>query len=110
MVNLPALTDSVGLQVPTGTLSDVVPNLNLKMPLTPAPLAALQICSRPIGIGVDVGGLGVRVCEGVAVAVRMALFSKVIVVTPLPILATASPCALSALIFAEIGRMTMSET
>ena len=52
---VPALTEMIMLQAPTGMLRDLVSKRKVKLPLTPLPLASLQICRRPLGPEVGVG-------------------------------------------------------
>ena len=121
MVNVPALTVMIRLQVPTGMLLDLVLNLNVKLPLTPAPSAALQICRRPVGTDVGVGvqfgaqlevGVGVRVGPSVAVAVGVPAtrFVKMASVTPLPTLTITLPTDVSLLTVREPGFTSIAET
>jgi hypothetical protein len=109
----------IKLQAPTGMLLDLVLNLNVKLPLTPAPLAPLQICRRPVGAGVGVGvqfgaqlevGVGVRVGLSVAVGVPAKLFVKIASVTPLPTLTITMPTDVSLLTVREPGFTSIAET
>ena len=76
MVTVPAFSEKIRLQAPTGTVLEFELKRKVNRPETPAPSACLQICARPMGIGVAVGvqfgeqpgvGVGVRVGLGVGV-------------------------------------------
>src|SRR5215213_6654818 len=53
--SVPALTEMIRLHEPAGILLDLVSKRKVKLPLTPSPLASLQICRRPLGLVVGVG-------------------------------------------------------
>ena len=108
---MPALTEVSPAQAPTGACLERVPsNLKVKIPVTPGSSASLQICIRPVGIGVEVGvqsgaqlgvDVGVLVGRGVAVftevgvrvgvCVPATLLVKIASTTPLIILTVTTP-------------------
>ena len=125
IVSVPAVTAISPAHAPTGTLRDRVSNLKLKEPVTPLPSASLQICRRPVGMGVGVAvqlspqpggvfvGRGVDVWMEVGVRVGVGepatLFVKIASMTPLTILTVTTPCGVS-LLTVRSGLTSIRET
>src|SRR5688572_5167492 len=99
----------IRLHAPTGMLLDLVSKRKVKLPLTPSPLASLQICRRPLGLEVGVGEpFGVLV--GVAVGAPCFALVKITSVTPVPILPITFPMVLSWLTVRVLGRTSIFVT